>query len=297
MLAGFLELSRTAVSMSAACLALLVIGLLAVKNDIAKARGIDKIVALTPLCFAIPLAAFGALHLSAAKSMLEMVPSYMPWRLFWVYFVGVALIAASLSIATKIQVRWSGLLLGIMMFLFVAMLYIPGALTVGGRFAWTVVFREMSFGGAGWVLAGIAMGGDRNVQGNCLITTGRVLIAIAAIFFGVQHFLHPLGLPAVPLEKEMPTWIPARPLIDYLTGAFLIVAGVSFLLARKTRTAATLLGVWIVLLVVVIYGPVLIAALANPNADVEVEGLDYFADTLLFGGVILSLARLRNELQ
>jgi hypothetical protein len=90
--------------------------------------------------------------------MLEMVPTYMPWRLFWVYFVGVALIAASLSIATKIQVRWSGLLLGIMMFLFVAMLYIPGALTVGGRFAWTVVFREMSFGGAGWVLAGIAMG-------------------------------------------------------------------------------------------------------------------------------------------
>ena len=31
------------------------------------------------------------------------------------------------------------------MFLFVAMLYISGALTVGGRFAWTVVFRERSF--------------------------------------------------------------------------------------------------------------------------------------------------------
>jgi len=297
MLAVFLELSRTALSMSAACLALLVIGLLAVKNDIAQANGIDKIVALTPLCFAIPLAAFGALHLSAAKSMLEMVPSYMPWRLFWVYFVGVALIAASLSIATRIQVRWSGLLLGIMMFLFVAMLYIPGAVIVGGRFAWTVVFREMSFGGAGWVLAGLAMGGDRNLQGNRLITAGRVLIAITAIFFGVQHFLHPLGLPAVPLEKEMPTWIPGRTLIDYLTGAFLIVAGVCFLLARKTRTAATWLGAWIVLLVVVIYGPVLVGALASPSTDVEVEGLDYFADTLLFGGAILSLARLRSELQ
>jgi hypothetical protein len=42
--------------MSAAGLALLVIGLLAAKNDIAQARGIDKIVALTYLCFAIPLA-------------------------------------------------------------------------------------------------------------------------------------------------------------------------------------------------------------------------------------------------
>jgi uncharacterized membrane protein len=289
--AVFLELSRTAWSMSGACLTLLAIGLLAVKNDIAQARGIDKIVALTPLCFAIPLAAFGALHLSAAKSMLEMVPSYMPWRMFWVYFVGVALIAASLSIATRIQVRWSGLLLGVMMLLFVAMLYVPGALTVGGRIAWTVVFREMSFGGAGWVLAGIAMGGARSVQGNRLITTGRVLIAIAAIVFGVQHFLHPLGLPGVPLQKEMPTWIPAREFIDYLTGAFLIVAGVCFLLARKTRMAATYAGAWIVLLVVCIYGPVLIGALANPGADVQVEGLNYFADTLLFGGVILSLAR------
>ncbi len=289
-LAAFLELSHTTWSMSGACLALLAIGLPAVKNDIARARGIDKIVALTPLCFAIPLAAFGALHFSTAKAMLEMVPSYMPWRLFWVYFVGVALIAASLSIATRIQVRWSGLLLGVMMFLFVAMLYIPGAVIVGGRIAWTVVFREMSFGGAGWVLAGIAMGGDRNVQGNRLVTTGRVLIASAAIVFGVQHFPHPLGLPGVPLEKQMPTWIPARAFIDYLTGAFLIVAGICFLLARKMRTAATYLGAWIVLLVVVIYGPVLIGALANPSADVQVEGLNYFADTLLFGGAILSLA-------
>ena len=127
-------------------------------------------------------------------------------------------------------------------------------------------------------------------QGHALITVGRVLIAIAAIFFGVQHFLHPLGLPGVPLVKQMPTWIPARAFIDYLTGAFLIVAGVCFLLARKTRLVATYLGAWILLLVVSIYGTVLIGALANPSAAVKVEGINYFADTLLFGGVILSLA-------
>jgi hypothetical protein len=54
--------------------------------------------------------------------------------------------------------------------------------------------------------------------------------------------------------------------------------------------AAGYLGGWIVLLVVVIYGPVLIGALADPSTAVEVEGLNYFADTLLFGGAILSLA-------
>jgi hypothetical protein len=69
-----------------------------------------------------------------------------------------------------------------------------------------------------------------------------------------------------------------------------MVAGACFLLARKTRLAATCLGAWIVLLVVLIYGPVLIGALADPSAGVQVEGVNYFADTLLFGGAILSLA-------
>jgi uncharacterized membrane protein len=293
--AVFLVFSGAALSMSAAALALLAIGLTAAKNDLAQARGIDKIVALTYLCFGVPLAVFGAEHLSSPQALLALVPSYMPWRMFWVYFVGLALIAAALSIATRRHVRWSGLLFGAMMFLFVAMLHLPGAIAAGGRIPWTIVFREMSFGGAGWVLAGMAMGGDREMPGRGFILVGRVPIVIAAIFFGVEHFLHPLGLPGVPLVKEMPAWIPVRALIDYVTGALLVAAGVCFLLARKTHMAAKYVGAWIVLLVVLIYGPVLIGALADPNAGVQVEGLNYFADTLLFGGVILSLAGVNRK--
>src|SRR5262245_60677905 len=99
------------------------------------------------------------------------------------------------------------------------MLHLPAAITAGGRIPWTIVFRETSFGGAGWVTAGIAIGKVRDRQGKGLITAGRVLIALAAMFFGVQHFLHPLGLPGVPLQKQMPSWIPVRAFIDYVTGA------------------------------------------------------------------------------
>jgi uncharacterized membrane protein len=286
---AFFEFSGPAFCMSAAGLVLLVIGLLAAKNDLAQARGLDRIVALTNLYFAIPLAIFGAEHFSIGNSMLPLVPPYMPWRSFWIYFVGAALIIASLSIATRIQVQWSGLLFGIMMFLFVALIHFPGAVKSGDRIIWTIVVREMSFGGGGLVLAGTALRRLRG-KGNSLITMGRVLIAIAAIFFGVQHFLHPLGVPGVPLAKEMPTWIPARAVIDYLTGAFLIVGGICFLLARKTRVAATYLGTWILLLVVGYYGPMLIGKLADPSTAAKVEGLNYFADTLLFAGTILSLA-------
>ncbi len=222
-----------------------------------------------------------------------MVRSYMPWRLFWAYFFGFALLAASLSIATKICVRWSGLLFGIAMFSFVAMMDLPGSIAnPGDRFGWILTIREMTFGGGGWILAGNAMCGQNHEKiGSKLITVGRVLVAVAAIFYGVEHFLHPANVPGVPLEKLTPTWIPARLLIDYLTGAILVVSGISILLAKKTRMAATYLGTWLMLLVLFIYGPILMVSLSDPSTDVKVVGINYFADTLLFVGVILALAR------
>jgi len=293
LLLAFLEFSRTAFSMEIAGVVLFLIALLAVRTEIARADGLDKVVALSNLCFAIPLAVFGAEHLSAARGIAQGVPSFVPWHLFWAYFVGFALIAAALSIATRIQVRWSGLLFGTMMFLFVAMMDIPGALADrGNRFAWTLLLRELAFGGGGWALAGGALREQGDGQaGSRLVAVGRVLIGIASVFYGVETFLHPLGMPGVPLEKLMSDWIPARPLIGYLTAALLLVAGVLILLAKKTRLAATYLGGWIVLLVILVYGPILIASLLDPSTAVKVEGLNYFFDTLLFGGTLLALAR------
>jgi len=78
--------------------------------------------------------------------------------------------------------------------------------------------------------------------------------------------------------------------MGYLTGAFLLVGGLGILLGTKTRMAATYLGAWIVLMVLIIYGPVLISALADPSTAVKVEGINYLADTLLFAGAIVALA-------
>lgn len=290
-LAIFLELSRTATAMCITAVALLLIGIWAAKSDIAAAHNLDKIVALSNLCFAAPLAVFGALHLFGPQFVADLVPPYMPGRMFWVYFVGCALIAAALSIATKIAVPWSGFLVGIMMFLFVAMLYLPSGLHhLHARITWTIVFRESSFGAAGWVLAGSAKNGWTGKARSTLVTVGRILIAMAAIFFGIQHFMHPMGLPGVPLQREMPAWVPARALIDYVTGAALLVLGGSALLNKKTRTVAAGVGGWILLMILIIYVPVMIGALSSPDIGVQIEGINYFADTLLFAGVILALA-------
>ena len=291
-LAAFLLISRTVSSMCTAGVVIILVAIWAAKTDVAQAHGLEKVVALSNLCFAAPLAVFGALHLAAAQGLATMVPSYMPWKLFWAYFFGFALLAASLSISTKILVRWSGLLFGIAMFCFVAMMDIPGTLaTPKDRFGWILTLREMLFGGGGWILAGNAMREQgRGQVGSKLITVGRVIIGIAAIFYGIENSLHTTNVPGVPLEKLMPAWIPAHLLIGWLTGAILFVAGVCILLDKKTRMAATYLGTWMVLVVVFIYGPILIAALSDPSTDVKVEGINYFFDTLLFAGAILALA-------
>ena len=292
MLAEIFNTSPTVAGMCAAGLALLVIGGLAARHDIADARGLDRIVALRHVCFATPLAIFGALHLFGPRIVTGLVPPYMPWRVFWVYAVGAALVAASVSIAVKVGVRWSGLLFGIMMFLFVAMIHLPGALARRPyeRVIWTIVFREMSFGGAGWIFAGMAMDGWRRHGRSPLVAVGQAFVVMAMLVFAVEHFLHPTLLPGVPLVKEMPAWIPGRVLVDYVTGAALLVAAGSVLLKKHTRTVTTCLGGWLLLLILVIYVPMMIVALSAPGTPVKLEGINYFADTLLFAGGILALA-------
>ena len=287
-LATFFGISNTAMGMSSAGIVVFVIAAWATHREFAATRGLDRIVALRTASVAIPIAVFGALHFFGPSFVTNIVPRYMPWRMCWVYGVGAALIGASLSLATDTAVRWSGLLFGIMMFLFVAMIHLPGAVRQPNRFIWVIVFRELSFGGAGWILAAHAMNdarGTRVVRG-----VGIVLITTAAIIFGVEHFLHPTGMPGVPLPKQMPAWVPGPILIGYVTGAALLATGGSVLLRRHVRTVAACAAAWLLLMILVIYAPVLVMALSDPGVNVQVEGINYFADTLLFTGALLALA-------
>jgi len=286
---GFFQLSRVPLAMCVAGIIVCLIALWAARTDLIRAHGLNKIVALGYLAFAVPMAVFGALHLWGVDFVLTIVPTYMPWRIFWAYFVGVALIAASLSIASKTLVRWSGLLLALMMLLFVVMMDIRGALSnPSDRFGWTLLLRELTFAAGGWLFAAATLHGRYK---STLVTAGRFVIAITALFYGVEQVLHPHACPVVPLEKLMPAFIPAQLLIGYFTGTILLTAGAFILLGKKTRLAATCLGGWTLLLVLVVYGPILISALSSTDLGTNVEGINYFADTLYFGGAILALAK------
>ena len=112
----------------------------------------------------------------------------------------------------------------------------------------------------------------------------RFFVGIPSIFYGVEHLLHPEFAPGVPLQKLSPEWIPGRIPLSYFVGVILILAGVCLLVNKKTRMAATFLGLTILLTVLWVYLPMVLQAPTN------LEALNYFFDTLLFAGAILLLA-------
>jgi uncharacterized membrane protein len=109
-------------------------------------------------------------------------------------------------------------------------------------------------------------------------------IALVSIFFGIESFLHPEVVPAVPLVKVTPLWIPFAHFWTVLTGIALVIGAGAMLVTNVSRQAAAALGAWVVLLVLSLYLAIMIA---KP----DVENLNYFADTLMFGGVLLVASR------
>src|ERR1700688_3265761 len=149
-------LSSTNFWMCCAGLIYLFAGVFILRKEISAARGWDKLITLGGVFIAVPLAAFATEHFRGARFMQNMVPSWMPAHLFWTYFVGCALLAAATSLTARKFVRLSSTLLGLMFFLFVCMMHIPGTLAdPKNRFAWAVTVRDLSFAGGAWALAGL----------------------------------------------------------------------------------------------------------------------------------------------
>lgn len=278
-----MEISRTVVSMSTAGLLVLAAGVIASRRKLASGAMTEHAIALGRVFVAAPLAAFGALHLSAAKGMTEMVPEYMPCPLFWVYLVGFALIATALSLIFDRMVMWSGLLAGGMFLGFVAMMDLPGVITGRhDRFAFALLARAATFG-----CALLALGASVAPRGSLwarLVTPCRIVFPVVAIFYGVEHFLHPEFLPGVPLEKLTPSFVPVPRVWGYLVGAALLVCGVLMLVNRWGREAAAWLGIVLAATVALIYVPMLWPA---HGTDQVVEAIDYIGDTLLYAGTAL----------
>ena len=263
-------------------------GLVAIslRGDWQKARGFDKLMLFGPLFYAAPIAAFGTEHFTLTEAIKSIVPAWIPWHQFWVYFVGACFIAAALSLVTGIQARLSASLLALTFFLFVVLMHAPSwAQNPRNRFALAVALREISFSGGALALASSLTEQSRERGRHILATIARYFVAIPVLFFSFEQFMHGNYVPGVPLERITPEYIYGHAVWTYLAAVVYALTGTLLLVGKKTRAAATWLGLTVLFVELVVYVPIGVVERASLG-----NGLNYVADTLMFCGAVLLLA-------
>lgn len=254
-------------------------------GDWQKARGLDKLIRFGPMFYAAPLAAFGTEHFTLTKEIASMVPTWLPWHVFWAYFVGACFIAAGLSMVTGIQARLSASLVALTFFLFVVLMDVPGWLqTPRDRFAAALALRELSFSGGALALAASLTDGWHERGTHVLATVARYFIAIPVLFYSFEQFRHADHVPGIPLELVTPRYVVGHAIWTYFAAVVYLVAGIPLLIGKRTRAAAAWVGLAVLVVELIVYVPIAVVERAS------FEGINYLGDTLMYCGAVLLLA-------
>jgi len=113
------------------------------------------------LSFGLCCIGFGLSHFAYAQFTADMIPGWLPQRVWLAYFTGAAHIAAGLGIALAIVPRVAAMLEAIMMSSFVILVHVPSLLAVPppewaptSRVQWTALCMAASLTGSAWLMAG-----------------------------------------------------------------------------------------------------------------------------------------------
>jgi uncharacterized membrane protein len=114
-----------------------------------------------PVLFAVFLIVCGVQHFWYAVFVRDLVPAWLPARLFWTYFTGAALVAGGVGILVPRTSRLAATCSGVMIFLWVLLLHIPRAVA-GPQHAFETAgaFEALALSGVAFLVAGRAYGPD-----------------------------------------------------------------------------------------------------------------------------------------
>lgn len=111
----------------------------------------------------LALVVFGVDHFLALGFIASLIPHWIPWRVFWVAFFGIAFIACGASVALNLLQRWGAAGTGLMFATWVITLHLPRVLGLYGISGaprdpneWSSLFIAAGLWGGLWALAGAA---------------------------------------------------------------------------------------------------------------------------------------------
>ena len=118
---------------------------------------------------AISMIIFGVDHFLALGFIANLLPGWIPWHVFWVAFFGVGFIAAGISIALDVLLRWGAGSLGLMFGIWVLTLHLPRVIGLYGipgaphnPNEYSSLFIAAALWGGLWALAGYQRSPARN---------------------------------------------------------------------------------------------------------------------------------------
>jgi hypothetical protein len=137
--------------------AFIIAGCFSEKKETSLTRFSTKLIRFGVILFSITIISFGIIHFQYAKDVAEYIPSWIPYRLFWAYVAGAALIGSGIAIILKIRQRLIATLLGTMIFIWFIILHIPKSIASpfagkGGEV--TSAFLALAYSGIAFVIAG-----------------------------------------------------------------------------------------------------------------------------------------------
>jgi uncharacterized membrane protein len=95
----------------------------------------------------------GYLHLAGPVGVARLVPKWIPAPVFWAWFTGIALVLGGAGFWLPSVRGMAATLSSLMIFLWVPLLHVPGAITTGNANATTATFEALAFSGLALIIA------------------------------------------------------------------------------------------------------------------------------------------------
>jgi uncharacterized membrane protein YphA (DoxX/SURF4 family) len=126
------------------------------RDFLSTSAAVGKILESGRYLFAISLVVFGISHFLVPRFIASLIPTWIPWPLFWAYFTGAAFVAGGIGIAVRVLDRWAGALLGLMFLFWFLFLHTPRIMTPPRSHdpdEWSSAFIALALCGACWIIA------------------------------------------------------------------------------------------------------------------------------------------------
>ncbi|HEX6227644.1 MAG TPA: hypothetical protein VFZ52_24670 [Chryseolinea sp.] len=225
---------------------------------------LDKITKVGRYFLGIPMMVFGIQHFLYSDFVVQLVPAWMPWRLFWTYFAGVALFASGLGIVFHVLTRVTSTLLGLMISTWILILHIPRIFEFHSNSEFLNTFNALVFASGAFLLS--VTESEKSFLEKFSHWGARVspvFMAISFTVFGLELFIQQKLVFIVGAEYGD---IPGELFWVYVSGIAFIAAATAIVLRYRVFMVSVIMGIYILFVTIMLYGPLVLEDIYQAHA-------------------------------